>query len=262
MVSAAAPAVPPRVTTARVPPPGASVSTMVALCAVAISLAMAQPEPGRPAGVLAAGVQPDEPAEHPLPLLLRDAGAVVGDLDHDAVRPGGGGDEHPVAGDRPRCPAGCGNPRQVLRVPGRGRSGRHGQVDADARRRGGGAQVGQQHGQVHRLAARRGPVRVGLGQHQQLGDELFQALRLPHGPARDLRPRRAVRVDRPTSSPVRIAVSGLRSSNRARRRPRNAAAGPPRPPAGPACRSSSCGPGGRSRRRCRAPGRAATGRRW
>jgi hypothetical protein len=37
-------------------------------------------------------------------------------------------------------------------------------------------------------------VRVGLGQHQQFGDELFEALRLPHGPVRDLRPRRAVRV--------------------------------------------------------------------
>ena len=37
-------------------------------------------------------------------------------------------------------------------------------------------EVGQQRGQVHRLAARGELVRVGLGQHQQLGDELFQAL--------------------------------------------------------------------------------------
>jgi hypothetical protein len=78
-------------------------------------------------------------------------------------------------------------------VPGRGRPGRNGQADADARCRGGG-EVGQQRGQVHRLAARRELVRVGPGQHQQPGDELLQALALPHGPARDLRPRRVVRV--------------------------------------------------------------------
>src|SRR5260370_25691876 len=43
-----APAVPPRVTTARVPPPGASVSTMAAPCAAAISRGMANPRPADP----------------------------------------------------------------------------------------------------------------------------------------------------------------------------------------------------------------------
>jgi hypothetical protein len=44
------------------------------------------------------------------------------------------------------------------------------------------------------LAAGGELLRVGLGQHQRLGDEPSQAFGLPRGPARDARPRRAVRV--------------------------------------------------------------------
>lgn len=48
VVSPPAPAVPPMVTTARVPPSSASVSTMVVPCATAISRAIASPRPADP----------------------------------------------------------------------------------------------------------------------------------------------------------------------------------------------------------------------